>query len=235
MPKTVKIALVGDHDPQVTAHRAIPIALDLVAQSLGCECHVEWLRTDGFSGPVAEGLKGYDGIWLVPASPYADGEAAMAAARFARENGIPFLGTCGGYQHALIEFFRSVIGLVQADSQENDPDALELVVRPLTCALVEVTGEIHLVPGSRMAEIYGSPTAREGYRCSFGFNSDYAGMLEGTGMTISAHDTDGDPRAFDLAGHPFFHGTGYQPERAALEGRNHPLVKAFLSAGLLDQ
>ena len=104
---TLRIALVGDYNPDVIAHQAIPLAIDDAAAVLELTADYDWLATPELTSP--EDLVGYDAIWLVPASPYKNTEAAFIAARYARENSIPFLGTCGGFQHALIEYARNVL------------------------------------------------------------------------------------------------------------------------------
>src|SRR4051812_17640415 len=118
----VRIALVGDFDPVVTAHRAIPEALALSARRLGVDAAPEWVRTDAID-PAAPELAGVAGIWCVPASPYASTAGALAAIRFARESPLPFLGTCGGFQHAVLEYARNVLRLRDADHAETTPDA----------------------------------------------------------------------------------------------------------------
>ena len=90
---TLRIALVGDYNPNVIAHQAIPLAIDDAAAVLDLTADYDWLATTELTS--AEDLVGYDAIWLVPASPYKNTAAAFIAARYARENGIPFLGTCG--------------------------------------------------------------------------------------------------------------------------------------------
>jgi CTP synthase (UTP-ammonia lyase) len=81
-------------------------------------------------------LSGFDGIWLTPGSPYASFAGALATARAARENGIPYLGTCGGFQHAIVEYARNVCGVADAHHEEIDPGAGELVIAALECSLV---------------------------------------------------------------------------------------------------
>ncbi|VTP66942.1 CTP synthase [Leclercia adecarboxylata] len=96
---TLRIALVGDYNPDVLAHQAIPLAIDDAAAVLEITADYDWLATTELTSP--EDLVGYDAIWLVPASPYKNAAGAFIAARYARENSVPFLGTCGGFQHAL--------------------------------------------------------------------------------------------------------------------------------------
>jgi CTP synthase (UTP-ammonia lyase) len=98
------------------------------------------------------------------------------------------------------------------------------------CALVEVKGALHFEPGSRLAKIYGRETANEEYHCSYGLNPEYAERLKSGPLKIAARDDEGSVRAVELEGHPFFFGTLFQPERAALRNQLPPLVKAFVAA-----
>src|SRR5215471_4882355 len=133
---TMRIALVGDPRPTVRAHAAIPKALGLAAADLGrSDVAWDWVPTESIPADPSELLAGYAAVWCVPGSPYANMEGALAAIRFARLQGRPFLGTCGGFQHAVIELARNVAGIVGADHQESNPGAGELVVTPLTCSL----------------------------------------------------------------------------------------------------
>jgi CTP synthase (UTP-ammonia lyase) len=108
MPKPVRIALVGDFNASVTAHRAIPLALQRSAENLRISVEPFWIHTTEISENSLTKLTDFDAIWCVPSSPHENMEGALAAIRFARENKIPFLGTFGGFQHALLELTRTV-------------------------------------------------------------------------------------------------------------------------------
>ena len=223
------IALVGDYDPDVTAHRAIPLAIELV--SCGTESlTVTWLSTESLVSTPDVALSRYAGFWCVPGTPYKNMEGALWAIRFAREQERPFLGTCGGFQHALIEFARSVLGLLDADHLESNPAAQIPLIAPLRCALVEIEDRIFLQKGSRAARIYGQTVIDESYRCRFGLNREHAAKFEKGSLRITGVDKHGEARVVELENHPFFFGTQFQPERAALVGRNHPLIAAFVTA-----
>ncbi|WP_417815252.1 glutamine amidotransferase-related protein [Thalassospira alkalitolerans] len=227
---TVRIALVGDFKPAAIAHQAIPKALQIAGTEIGVVTEWDWIATPRFDAGAGDILSGYDGMWCVPASPYDSFDGALAAIRFARENDIPFLGTCGGYQHAVLEYARNVLGLSNAANAEIEPDAEVPLIAPLSCALIDQDGGIELAGGSLIRGYCGSETITETYRCSYGFNRDYAGLLDGRPMQISAWDADGDPRAVELRNHRFFIGTAFQPERSALRGEAHPLITAFVKA-----
>ena len=221
------IALVGDYDPAVPAHVAIPRALAQAVAATGSRVAWRWLPTEQVA---ATDLAGFAGFWLVPASPYRSMDGVLSVVRFARERGIPFLGTCGGFQHAVLEFARNVAGLPGADHMETSPSAGTPVIAPLACSLVEATGRVRFTPGSRLHAAYGAGEATEGYRCRFGLNPAYRVMLARHGLQFTASDDEGDARGGELPGHPFFVGTLFQPERRALRGEPVPLAEAFVRA-----
>lgn len=228
--KPLCIALVGDHDETITAHRAIPLALDLASRDAGYPLQFEWLATDRMVDAVA--LQDFDAVWCVPGSPYRSMDGALAAIRHARESNKPFLGTCGGCQHAVIEVARHVLGWADADHGETAGDG-RLVVSQLECALVEASETLRAVPGTALAAAYRSETFVESYRCRFGLNPQYRqALIEDGPFALAATGPQGDARAFELRGHPFFVAALFQPERAALAGRTPPLVRAFADAAL---
>ena len=233
MNAIVKIGLVGDRSDKVRAHGAIPRALESASRLAGLDVTHAWLPTAGLAGGAGGAFDDFHGIWCVPGSPYASMQGALAAIRCARERSIPFVGTCGGFQHALIEIARDVAGIASADHEESNPGGEEPVIHRLTCALCEDEREVHLVAGSRLASIYERQTIREGYHCAFGVNPKYRAALERVGVGFTATDEDGDPRAIELAEHPFFVATLFQFELAALRGGTPPIVVAFLRAAAL--
>jgi CTP synthase (UTP-ammonia lyase) len=225
---TLHLALIGDYNPDVIAHQAIPVALQQAADALGLTVHLQWLETDTLS--ATSELQGFDGFWCVPASPYRDTDGALHAIRFAREQRRPFLGTCGGFQHAVLEYARNVLGWADAEHGELAPDAPRAVIAPLSCALVEASDTVRLAAYTRIADAYGTLDIHEGYRCRYGINPDFASALLEGALIPSGHDSAGDLRAVELLDHPFFVATLFQPERAALQGVTPPLAIALLKA-----
>jgi CTP synthase (UTP-ammonia lyase) len=141
---------------------------------------------------------------------------------------MPFLGSCGGYQHAILEFARNVLGLHRAGHTELDPaTSLPLLAR-LQCPLIEQSQAI-VVTDDDFRSLYGGASGTEGYHCSYGLNPAYVHLFDGTPLRVVARSKDGEARAFRLAGHPFFVGTAFQPERRALNGSLHPLVSTFFA------
>ncbi|HEX9893331.1 MAG TPA: hypothetical protein VGA78_05375 [Gemmatimonadales bacterium] len=225
-----RIALVGDYSPAVTAHRAIPLALERAVRASGRAVTWDWIGTASLEGDISARLSGYAGVWLVPASPYANTRGALAAIRFARTSHRPYLGTCAGFQHALLEYAESEWGVEPAAHAELEPAASDPVIALLSCSMVEVKGTIQLLPGTRLAALYGTLEATEGYHCNYGLNPTWASRLENGPLRVAARDQAGEVRAIELEDHPFFFATLYQPERSALADADHPLIRAYVTA-----
>lgn len=228
MRTSITIGLVGDHNESVPAHRAIPIALGYAAKQTGSAVDFQWIPTEQIDS--VERVTGFDGLWCVPASPYRSMDGALLAIQYARESATPFLGTCGGFQHAIVEYARNVLGWADADHAETAPDAGRAVITPLACSLVEATDAVRFVAGTRIAAAYGAEEATEGYRCRYGLNAAFQAHLLAGPLRATASDDSSEVRAVELDGHPFFVATLFQPERAALRGDAAPLVNAFVRA-----
>ena len=231
MPTRTQIALVGDRSDSVLAHRAIPLALERARVGGAPGVSWQWLATRDLKNPATD-LQTFSGVWAVPGSPYENTNGVLDAIRWARETRRPFLGTCGGFQHALLEFARNVLGFAEAAHAETHPDAALLIVTRLSCSLVAENTRLHFKAGSQLHAIYGADTADEGYHCNYGPAPAFRADFERAGFSFVAVDDAGDPRAAELsaAQHPFFVGTLFQPERAVLHGRRAPLVTAFACA-----
>lgn len=230
MTTRLTLALVGDRDERIVAHRAIEAALPLAARSLGVPIDGRWLGTDEIDDATA--LRDVHGVWCVPGSPYRNIDGALLAIRHARTHGVPFLGTCGGFQHAVIEYARHALGWTDAEHAETAPDAVRPVISLLACALVEAGETVRLVAGTRIAQAYGGSQAHEGYHCRYGLNPAFqAALLKGP-LVATAFDAAGEVRAIEHVDHPFFVATLFQPERAALRGEVPPLLLAFARAAL---
>jgi CTP synthase (UTP-ammonia lyase) len=221
-----RIALVGDRSPHVRSHLRAPVLLDRLKDRDSLDLDVYWVPTE----EVDEALKGFDGIWLLPGSPYRDEVGAIAAVRIARENGIPFLGTCAGFQHAMLEYARNVCGAASVQHGESNPAADDLLIVPLACSLVGHEGPVQVMPGTRAAELLGVERSLERYHCSYGLDNSRLGLLQEHGLVFSGYDDDGDPRIAELPEHPFYLATLFQPELAGDGTRPHPLIQAFANA-----
>lgn len=231
MSLTTKVALIGDYNPSVTAHIAIPKAVEIASQKNNHCVEGIWIETENLAENIPQLLAEYSGIWCVPGSPYKNADGTLSAIQYARERKVPFLGTCGGYQHAVLEYAR-VLGFVEADNVEVNPDTSMPLIAPLSCALVEATGDIMFSPKSKIGQLYSAERATEKYHCSYGLNTGYVSIFADSDLVVTGVDLQGDPRAIELKNHPFFIGTAYQPERSALLNESHPLITAFVKAAI---
>jgi len=199
-----------------------------MARALGAAPHslVEgvWVPTDevGDGRPLAR----FDGVWCVPGVPYRSVAGALAAIRYARQSRVPFLGTSAGFQYALIEYARDVLGMADADHEKTNPRCATPLIAPLGCALAGVKARVRFAAGSIIRRAYGKAESMEEYHCSFGLNGRYRRLIEGHHLVVSAVDDQDEVRGVELDDHPFFAATLFQPEMQA----PNPLINAFVAA-----
>ncbi len=227
MLSSTRIALVGDYRSSAVAHQAIPPAIELAAASLDLPVTAEWLPTESVTSPAI--FKNFDAIWVVPGSPYKSDRGAYSAITYARENNVPFLGSCGGFQYAVVEYARNVMGWTDAIHAETDSEG-RVVISPLSCSLVEKTGDIIFAPNSVIAKAYGRLETHEGYHCNFGVNAEFVAELKAFPLQITAWDREEDTRGIELPDHKYFVATLFQSERAALRKEISPLVVELIKA-----
>lgn len=231
MTGTVLVGIVGDYNPGKPSHIATDEALAHAAQVLGIILETEWLPTASLESNT-EVVRRFDAVLGAPGSPYESFEGALAAIRLARTLGVPFIGTCGGFQHAAIEYARNVLGLANAGHAEYDPEAPDPFVTPLACSLIGESGRVEFRPGSKIHDIYNKTEAEEEYRCSFGLDDRRRRLLESGGLRVSGVDENGEARVLELPDHPFYIATLFVPQHHSSPGSSHPLILAFLRAAL---
>ena len=222
----ITIALVGDRSPAVRAHTRISTLLDVLREEADVDAF--WIPTPDAEDPAA--LNGFDAIWMVPGSPYRSVEGALTAARIARTGGIPFLGTCGGFQHAMLEFARDVCGLPGAGHAEYDPDHEAALIVELACSLAGHEAAVELAPGSLIERLLGTSRTVERYHCSYGIADDHLDLLAAHGMRFTGRDETGAVRAAELPDHPFYLATLFQPELAGDGTTVHPVIRGLVRA-----
>jgi CTP synthase (UTP-ammonia lyase) len=233
----VRIGIIGDFRPANPSHLATNEAIRHAASAAGAEAVIYWTPTSSLAGEgAAAQLALHDAIVASPGSPYASFEGALAGIRYARANGKPFLGTCGGFQHALIEYARNALGMTAADSQEHNTGSSELVIHQIRTPAHRGPRELpggntmRLAPGSLLRGIYGQDEIVEEFRCNFGVNPAYHESLAAGGLRPAALSRDGSWRAVELAGHPFYVATLFLPQHRSRPGAPHPVFGAWLRA-----
>jgi CTP synthase (UTP-ammonia lyase) len=223
-----RLALVGDRSGSVQAHAKIPALIDALAGPAGPAIEVYWLHSTSIGGPGD--VAGFNGIWVIPGSPYQNTDGVLAAIRAARTGSIPLLGTCGGFQHLMLEFARDVCGLTAVENAEQNPGAAEPLIAPLECSLLGAESTVVITPGTVAADAMGPGPTTERYFCRYGLNADYVEILQRHGLVFSGRDTRGEVRVAELPDHPFCVASLFQPELSSDPTWVHPLIAAFAAA-----
>ncbi len=224
---TKAIAILGEYTPTFTPHIATNEAIKHVQKSFDITLIADWITTEEIDSKLFDQ---HAGIWVAPGSPYKNMEKTLWAIRYARENKIPCFGTCGGFQHMIIEYARNVLGYHDAQHAEYDPYFSSLFIAQLDCSLAGRELQLNFVSGSQVAKIYNSCSATEQYYCNFGINPNYYAVLRQGPLVISGCDAEGEIRVIEHPEHPFFIGTLFVPQTRSTPETPHPLVSAFLQA-----
>jgi CTP synthase (UTP-ammonia lyase) len=236
------VAIVGDFDRGKHSHWATEAALFHAAARLGVSVAPQWFATDALDADALAELEAHDAIWVAPGSPYASAEGALRAIKLARTRGRVFLGTCAGFQHALIEFTRNVLGIADADSAENVQSLEHAVITLVQCAappsaqLPRLHGAetAHVVAGSWLEELCGPGDLRPEYFCSYEVNAQYIERWQAAGLRVAARGAHGEMRALELPDKRFFIATLFQPQLSSSYVCPHPIVLGFVRAALTE-
>jgi len=239
----VDILLVGKYVELQDAYKSIQEAFVHAGAANDCKVNVRTVQSENITpGNVSEILKGADGILVAPGFGERGLEGKVHAIKYARENGIPFLGICLGMQMCVVEFARNVLGFADASSTEKDPDT----AHPVICMMEEqkkttIKGgtmrlgayACTLKEGSLAASLYGSLSIRERHRHRYEFNSEYLDEFEKNGMMATGRNPEtGLVEIVELPSHPFFIGSQFHPEYKSTPENPHPLFKGLIAAAL---
>jgi CTP synthase len=240
---TVRIAMAGKYTQLADAYLSVLEALEHAGTHHGVKVEVDWVDVETLESPETQSmLESVDGI-LVPGGFGVRGvEGKIRAARYARENDVPYLGICLGMQVAVAEFARHVTGMDGANSTEFDPETpfpvIDLLpeqkeVRDLGGTMRLGADPVKLHEGTRIREIYDEPVIYERHRHRYEVNNHLRKRLEGQGLVFSG--TSPDDRlveAIELPGHPFFVASQYHPEFKSRPLRPQPLFREFVGAAV---
>jgi CTP synthase len=243
--KRIKIAVVGKYIDLQDAYKSIYESLTHAAASQDCGIDLKLIDAETLEDTVDGQLKDVAGI-LIPGGFGDRGvEGKIKAARFARENKLPYLGLCLGMQVATIEFARNVCGITNANSTEFDQAASD----PVICLLEEQlevrnkgasmrlgTWPTKIQPGTLAEKIYGKDEVLERHRHRYEFNMKYRDQMREKGFEISGTSPDGSlAELVELRDHPYFLACQYHPEFQSKPNQPHPLFKGFIQAALAHQ
>src|SRR6478672_526823 len=213
--------MLGD-DRGHRSHQEINALVPRLVEELGVRA--TWVPTDS-----RVDVTDFDGVWLVPGSPYADDDAVIDALHAMRKDGIPFLGTCGGMQYAVMEFLRNELGRA-ATHAESDGERGDNAVVALACSLYGKASTVTPVAGSRFADW--SPEPFEGMHfCNYAASPESITALQAVGVVVGATGDDAGAEVLEFPDHPFYVVSMFQPHIGASAGAPiHPLIRAFVTA-----
>ena len=241
--REVTIGLVGKYVALHDAYLSVAEALRHAGYALGAKVDIKWIDSEPLCDANAdELLGGLDGI-IVPGGFGGRGvEGMICAARFARENGLPYFGICLGMQIAVIEYARNVLGISDANSGEFDELCAHKVIdfMPGQSDDVDKGGTLRLGAypcvirrGTTMERCYGAREISERHRHRYEFNNEYREALEGAGLCLSGLSPDGRlVETVELDDRDFYVGVQYHPEFKSRPDRAHPLFRGFIDASL---
>ncbi len=239
--EVVSIALVGKYVELEDTYLSVREAIKHAALFHGKKLDLFWVHSEQLTADnVADALAHAQGI-VVPGGFGLRGiEGMVVAARYARENEIPYLGLCLGMQVMVIEFARDLLCTVSVNSTEFEPGVEHPVIdlMPGQRDIDRMGGTMRLgsytcklVPGTRAAEAYGVEIARERHRHRFEFNNAYRQQLSDCGLTFSGvSEDDLLVEIAEVTGHPWMVGCQFHPEFKSRPDRPHPLFEAFVRA-----
>jgi CTP synthase len=243
--RSIRIALVGKYVKLEDAYLSVVEALRHAGIHHGAQVEIDWVDSESvLEDEVAARLRGADGI-LIPGGFGGRGfEGKIAAARIARESGIPYLGICLGMHVAVAEFARDVAGMPGANSTEMDPETPFPVIDllPEQKEIADMGGTmrlgadpIKLHDSTRVRELYGEPVVYERHRHRYEVNNHLRRRLEAAGLRCSG--TSPDERLVEVIelapdAHPFFVASQYHPEFKSRPERPAPLFRGFVGAAL---
>jgi CTP synthase (UTP-ammonia lyase) len=223
----IKIAIIGDYNKENPSHLAIEHSLMHSNKIIKVDYIIDWISTDLVKSVE---LNVYSGFWIASGVLYSSVAGAIHAIRYSRENNIPTLGTCRGFQHIMIEFARNKLDMIGQEIEKNDPFHSSIVNTRKECSLDDKWIDISLKSDSIATSLYRKNKITEQDVCSFEIDQKHRSLIESKGMHVQGIDQDGLPRIVELLDNDFFLGTLFVPHLNSSIDRPHPLITGFLGA-----
>lgn len=229
---TVNIAIVGEYYDSFIPHIKLNESLQDISKKLGISLKYDWIETSDLDNNPENKLSKYHGIWSAPGSPFKSLKGATNAIQYARENNIPHLGTCAGFQHTVIEIARNLLGYEDAQHEEYDQESSKLFVNKLVCSLAGKTMTINVKDNTQSFKWYQKKEVEEDYYCNFGINPQFIDKFSHPELSISGVDDDNEIRIIEIKKNDFFISTLFVPQSKSTKVNPHPLIVGFIKSAL---
>ncbi len=252
---TIKLAMVGKYMALLDAYKSLNEAIIHAGIKTHTKVEVEFIEAQDLVDDGTRSLEHADAI-LVPGGFGDRGfEGKVLAAKYARENKVPYLGICYGLHAAIVDIARNVAGLENANTTENNPSTPHPVIG-LIMEWMNEDGDVEtrdadsdlggtmrmgeqecrLVENSATSQIYGQGSINERHRHRYEVNDHYVSALEEAGMLVAGRSMDDSlVEVIEVKDHPWFVATQFHPEFTSTPRRGHPLFSSFIEAALENQ
>ncbi len=252
---TIKLAMVGKYMALLDAYKSLNEAIIHAGIKTHTKVEVEFIEAQDLVDDGTRSLENADAI-LVPGGFGDRGfEGKVLAAKYARENKVPYLGICYGLHAAIVDIARNVAGLENANTTENNPNTPHPVIG-LIMEWMNEDGDVEtrdadsdlggtmrmgeqecrLVENSATSQIYGQDSINERHRHRYEVNDHYVSALEEAGMLVAGRSMDDSlVEVIEVKDHPWFVATQFHPEFTSTPRRGHPLFSSFIEAALENQ
>ena len=229
--KRIRIALVGDFDEKIATLVALNESIEHCKAHVPFDVEAPWVATENIEDILTSREK-YNGIWIVPGSPYKNEEGVYRIIRFARENDVPIMGSCVGFQYMIVEYAKNVLQIKDAGHEESDSNSIFIIAK-LSCSL-KGRQELVSIPDKKswLYKVIGGESITGKYYCNYGLNPTFQEQLAQPPLMFTAFSPTGEVRAFELSTHRFFMGTLFQPSLDSSRENPNPIIVSFFKACL---
>jgi CTP synthase (UTP-ammonia lyase) len=230
----MKIGIIGEYNQQHFTHVALNKAFTHSANFLKKRFSLEWISTD--LSYFEREFEVCGGILMAMGTPYRNMDNALKAIKYARENNVPLMAICGGFQHVLIEYARNVKKIAGAEHEETNPEASTLLITSLSCSLVGETENLKVTDKkSKLFKILGTENFEGKYHCNYGLNKKFEEKLFDENLVATAVNEENEIRAVELRGNKFFIATLFQHQLYSEEGNPSKLLTAFIEESFANK
>ncbi|MEM1221308.1 MAG: CTP synthase [Verrucomicrobiota bacterium] len=223
----MEIFILGEANESRPARRMIRPALEHAAFDLGINVSCQWRQNGAID--LAE-IRTAHGIFVAPGSPGEGYEKIIEAIRLAREDGIPCLGTCGGFQRMIAEYALKELSYERIEHEEVMPSANNPLFSELSCSLTGQRDKVFIAANSLALSLYEKESVEERFFCHYGLSGRHKERIQSKDLKVSAYDKNGEARIIEHTKHLFFFGTLFVPQVSSTRENPHPVIAAFVEA-----